>query len=107
VTEDDANDVVQLLQESLLEVFTAESGEIDRGRKGGGMGLSKQIKALVKVLTAESTKRQTGNMFSRNDIQEVCVKLKLERDVDSLIDVMRTECYLLLKGPRLYQLLTV
>eukprot|EP01034_Spumella_vulgaris_P023027 gene23027-29215_t len=107
VTEEDANDVVQLLQESLLEVFTAESGQIDTGRKGGGLGLSKQVKALVKVLTAESTKRQSLNMFTRNEIQEVCAKLKLERDVDSLIEVMRTECYLLLKGPRLYQLLTV
>ena len=28
----------------------------------------------------------------------------LRRDADALVDVLRTECYLLLKGPRVYQL---
>ncbi len=128
MTEDDANDVVQLLQESLLEVFTSESGEVmngGKGGKGGSLSLSKQVrfkrlnvrtnlhitsaaqvKALVKVLTQESQRRDSA-MFTRNEIAEVCEKLRLDRDVDSLVEVMRTECYLLLKGPRLYQLQTV
>jgi hypothetical protein len=45
-----------------------------------------------------------SNMFTKQAIQALCAKLALDKDVDSLIDVMRTECYLLLKGPRLYQL---
>jgi hypothetical protein len=45
-------------------------------------------------------------MFSRQDIAALCAKLALDKEVDGLIDVMRTECYLLLKGPRMYQLQT-
>ena len=43
MTEDDAEDVVQLLHESLLDAFTADTGEVDFGRKGG-MSLAKQVK---------------------------------------------------------------
>jgi hypothetical protein len=96
--------VVQLLQESLLDVFTTESGIIDASRKGG-ISLAKQVKALVKVMTREAGVRGS-NMFSRQDIGVLCQKLALDKEVDALIDVMRTECYLLLKGPRLYQLQT-
>jgi hypothetical protein len=43
VSEDDAEDVVQLLHESLLDAFTTDTGEVDFGRKGG-MSLAKQVK---------------------------------------------------------------
>ena len=42
VSEDDAEDVVQLLHESLLDAFTTDTGEVDFGRKGG-MSLAKQV----------------------------------------------------------------
>ena len=42
VTEEDANDVVQLLQESLLDAYTDELGQIDAGRRGG-ISLAKQV----------------------------------------------------------------
>jgi hypothetical protein len=35
VSKQDATDVIQLLQESLLDVFTNDIGEIDLNRKGG------------------------------------------------------------------------
>ena len=104
VTEEDANDVVLLLQESLLDAFTNEMGAIDIGRKGG-MSLAKQVKALVKYLSQESKLR--GNaVFSKKEIEEAVFKLRFEKahDVEALIDVMRTECYILLKGPKLYQI---
>lgn len=43
MSEDDAEDVVQLLHESLLDAFTTDTGEVDFGRKGG-MSLAKQVK---------------------------------------------------------------
>ena len=42
MSEDDAEDVVQLLHESLLDAFTTDTGEVDFGRKGG-MSLAKQV----------------------------------------------------------------
>jgi DNA helicase MCM8 len=105
VTEEDANDVVFLLQESLLDAFTNETGAIDIGRRGG-MSLTKQVKALVKYLTQEA-KVRGSSIFSKKDIEEAIIKLRFEKahDVNALIDVMRTECYLLLKGPKLYQII--
>ena len=43
MSEDDAEDVVQLLHESLLDAFTTDTGEVDFGRKGG-MSLAKQVR---------------------------------------------------------------
>ena len=45
VSEEDAEDVVQLLHESLLDAFTTDTGEIDFGRKGG-MSLAKQVEQM-------------------------------------------------------------
>jgi hypothetical protein len=69
------------------------------------MSLAKQMKGLVSALNREAQLRGS-NIFSRNDIAEICIRIKVDKDLDGLIDVMRTECYLLLKGPKLYQLLT-
>ena len=52
VTEDDANDVVQLLQESLLDAYTDELGQIDAGRRGG-ISLAKQVLRCFPLLLAE------------------------------------------------------
>jgi DNA helicase MCM8 len=105
VTEADANDVVLLLQESLLDAFTDESGAIDIGRRGG-ISLAKQVKALVKYLSQEA-KVRGNDVFSKKDIEEAVTRLRFEKahDVNALIDIMRTECYLLLKGPKLYQII--
>lgn len=102
VTEDDAKDVVDLLHESLLDAFTDDTGEVDLSRKGGG-GLVKQVKALVKALTKEVEVRNS-NVFYKHEIHEVCARLKLQKDPDSLIETMHTECYLLVKGPKMWQL---
>jgi hypothetical protein len=90
------------------------------------MSLSKQVKALVKFLLREASLKGS-NIFSKRyptiihsashihiltpricyrDIEEAVQKLKFEKvhDVNALIDIMRTECYLLLKGPKLYQI---
>lgn len=42
VSEDDANDVVMLLQESLLDVFANDVGEIDTSKRGG-LSMAKQV----------------------------------------------------------------
>lgn len=102
VTEDDAKDVVQLLQESLLDAFTTETGEIDLKRKGG-MSTAKQVKALVQTMNKEASLKGS-NIFTRVEILEIILKMKLEKDGSSLIDVMMTESYLLAKGNRTYQL---
>ena len=79
-----------------------------------------QMKALASALAKEASSRQAGSrgspwqgrpngqaIFSRDEIATVCNKLRLDKGVDSLIEAMRTECFLLLKGSHLYQLQTL
>lgn len=104
VTAEDANDVVDLLHEALLDAATNEVGEVELGRKGG-MGLAKQIKAIVKMLTNEA-EIKNSKIFTLAELTEIVRRMKIDRDMDNIIEIMRTECYLLYKGPRLYQLQT-
>jgi hypothetical protein len=63
------------------------------------------VKAVAHALRAQSQRVKGGSLlFSHKEIAEVVSILKLKNDVNSIIEVMRTECYLLLKGPKLYQL---
>ena len=94
---------MDLLHESLLDTVTLDTGQVDFGRKGG-MSLAKQVKALTQVLRKEG-ERKGSQIFTFLEIHEFVQLLKLKGDTEGLIDVMRTESYLLLKGPKLYQLL--
>ncbi len=105
VTADDAQDVIDLLHESLLDAFTNESGQVELGRKGGG-AVTKQVKALVNALTQQARARN-NNVFRSDEIAEICAMLKLEKGPEALIETMNMETYLLKKGPRMWELNTV
>ena len=63
----------------------------------------RQVKALVKHLSTEANRRN-NNVFSKADIEAACALLRLEKEPAALIESMHTECYLLIKGPNLWQL---
>jgi hypothetical protein len=128
VTESDAQDVIDLLQESLLDAFTSESGAIQQpmmdgkarplGSKGNALTTTKVIKLLIQHMTRHAAERGSS-IFSHADIDRIRLSVmatasgssgvdvsKKFNNTDALIDVMRTECYLILKGPKLYQLQT-
>lgn len=130
MTESDAQDVIDLLQESLLDAFTSESGAIQQpmvdgksrvlGSKGNALTTTKMIKLLIQHMTKQASDRG-NNIFSHADIDRLRVSVmasvssgaagavdatKKFNNTDALIEVMRTECYLMLKGPKLYQLQT-
>lgn len=108
VTESDARDVADLLQEALLDANTNETGVLDTGRRGG-MSMAKQVKALVQALNREADMKGS-NMFAKADIQTLSARLGVGSsgivDLDGVLDVMRTEGFLLLRGPKLFQLQT-
>ena len=103
VTHSDAEDVVALLQESSMDVFADNLGTIIDCSKRGGQSMSKQVKALVSVLIKEASIRE-NKMFHKNDIETLSAKLHLSKDVDDIIETMKVEGYLLVKGPKLYML---
>ena len=62
------------------------------------------MKALTAVLRKES-ERKGSNLFSLHEIHDFVQLLKLKGNTEAIVDVMRTESYLLMKGNKLYQLL--
>ena len=108
MTEDDALDVVEMMQESLEAAQTTEAGAVvDFALHSGSMSLSKQVKAFVAALTRESHVRGSS-LFPRAELEQLAEKkLRLQiADFDRFLDVLNNECYLLKKGPRLYQVMT-
>jgi len=60
----DAEDVVQLLHESLLDAFTTDTGEVDYSRKGG-MSLAKQVPAASLHARARTARFSLITVHSR------------------------------------------
>jgi DNA helicase MCM8 len=64
------------------------------------------VKAFVKQLTNESDRRGTA-LFQTSDLQELAETMRLKiTDFDRFLDVLNAECYILKKGPKLYQVMT-
>ena len=103
VNESDAQEVVELLTESLIQAFTDNIGQVDHTRKNG-ISAPKSIKALVIQLRKES-EISGNNIFHRNQIKEIAQLLRLDRDIDELITAMNEGNYLLMKGGGNYQLM--
>lgn len=61
------------------------------------------MKTLFAALSSESRARSSA-LFKVSEIDAICSRLQLRVDVLALVEVMRDECLLLLKGPKLYQL---
>lgn len=108
MSEDDALDVVEMMQESLEAAQTTEAGAVvDFALHSGSMSLSRQVKAFVSALTRESHLRGSS-IFPRVDLEQLATKkLRLQiADFDRFLDVLNNECYLLKKSPRLYKVMT-
>eukprot|EP00904_Undaria_pinnatifida_P002232 jgi/Undpi1/12009/HiC_scaffold_4.g01708.m1 len=105
VTERDAKDVVDMMQESLLEACVTDTGAIDFGRSGA-TGLTKQVRVFVAALTKRASQKGSA-LFPRQELLQIANDLCLAiQDFEGFLDVLRQECYLLKKGPRLFQLQT-
>eukprot|EP00903_Cladosiphon_okamuranus_P021304 g19575.t1 len=105
VTEQDAKDVVDMMQESLLEACVTDTGAIDFGRSGA-TGLAKQVRTFVAAVTKRA-KQKGSAVFSRQELMQIANDLCLAiADFESFLDVLRQECFLLKKGPRLFALQT-
>jgi DNA helicase MCM8 len=74
VLKEDAEDVVELMIESVKQVHTDESGRVDKARGGAG-GKSKQRKAFLQAM------RDSGqHEFLYSDLQRIADRLNLPVD---------------------------
>jgi len=105
VTMQDAIDVVDIMKEALLDVFTDDLGLADF-RSRGVMSKNKQIKAFMKALTATCARRQS-NLCTYDELYKLGQDLNLgiER-FEYFVDTLNHQSYLLQKGNRKYQVMT-
>ena len=94
-----------MLHESLLDAFTTDEGIIDLKTKKGGLSVAKQVKAMVQAMRKEAELR-CSTIFKHMELAEIAGKLfkSIPIDLQLIIDVMRSECYIIMKGNRTYQL---
>jgi DNA helicase MCM8 len=109
VTENDARDVVEIMQQSLFESAMDENGVMDMRRMPMGTGMSKRSgsKTFVALLTKRATE-QSRNVFSHEELYTLAQQCKIDWGV-SFVDFLESlnhQGYLLKKGGRNYQLTT-
>ncbi|XP_065178607.1 DNA helicase MCM8-like [Sycon ciliatum] len=101
-----AEDVVQIMNHSMMDVYTDGVGAVDclRSQSGSGMSKTAQGKRLASQLQRVS--EQTYNaLFSVQQIKTIAQEIGVDmRLVDDLIASLNNQGFLLKKGPRVYQL---
>lgn len=105
VTEEDAQDVVDIMKESLYDKYVDEHGFVDFTRSGG-MSQPKQAKKFLNALNKESELQQK-DCFSRTELYTIADKISLQvPDLDTLVEKMNIAGYLIQKRSGMYQLVT-
>lgn len=102
VTEQDAQDVVDLMSESLFDKLVDENGRIDVGRNGG-MSKSKETKRFMGYLAKLAAKGDKP-CYSRKELAEIADNISLNvPHLDDVIDKMNEAGFLLKKAGGKYE----
>lgn len=51
----------------------------------------------------QEAKLRESHVFKVIEIDQLCRRLQVTMEIAALVEIMRNECYLLLKGPNTYQ----
>lgn len=130
----DAEDVIQILRHSLLDMFADEYGDLDftRSQNGSGMSCKNQVQSLssvthhlmhlqnklhiflwLKVKKFISTLQrvsdiQCKSVFTIQELKNVAKQASISvSDFTGFLSTLNVQGYLLKKGSQLYQLLSV
>jgi len=105
VTESDAEDIVALMRESLLDAFTDSDGVVDFQRSGG-MSMAKMCKTFVAQLKRAAEKHSV-NEFTITQLKAEAQQVKILHqipDFDDFISLLNQQCYLLKRPRNVYRL---
>lgn len=104
VTAQDANDVIEIMKESLCELFSDEHGMIDLTR-GSGMSKSKQVKSFMKFMNFQS-KRCGTSVFTTQELYNFAKEINLEvESFRQFVDILNQQGLILKKPNNRYQLM--
>ncbi|XP_002156618.2 DNA helicase MCM8 [Hydra vulgaris] len=107
-TAQDARDVIEIMKSSLIDTLTNEHGSLDYSRSQNGSGMSKryQAKKFISELN-EISERNNSSLFHFDQMLKIAKQLKLDTDnFGDFISSLNIQNFLLMKGPKLYQLQT-
>ncbi|XP_047330473.1 probable DNA helicase MCM8 [Impatiens glandulifera] len=105
ITAQDAQEVVEIMKESLYDKYVDEHGFVDFGRSGG-MSQQKEAKRFLSALNKQSELQQK-DCFSISEIYSLADRIGLRvSDIDTFVDNLNSVGYLLKKGLRTYQVLS-
>ena len=96
-------DVVDIMKESLYDVFSDEHGHVDF-RRATGLSKSKQVALFVKVLHQKSRSKKSSQ-FSSMELYDTAREIHLDLDnFEQFVDSLNSQGYFLKRGSNKYQL---
>ncbi|KAK2567403.1 DNA helicase MCM8 [Acropora cervicornis] len=107
-SQQDAQDVVEIMKYSLLDAFSDDLGNLDfqRSQHGSGMSSRAQSKRFVAELSRVS-EREYNSLFTVDQMRGIAKDLRLRiRNFEDFVYSLNNQGFLLKKGPRVYQLQT-
>ncbi|CAH1099457.1 unnamed protein product [Psylliodes chrysocephalus] len=107
-TKQDAADVIDIMKMSLKDIFTDDSGILDKTRSQNGTGTStkSQITKLLRLLQRIS-EIETKSMFSVNELRQISEQAGIAKDkFFTVLENINLQGFLLNKGQGKYQLVT-
>eukprot|EP01132_Coremiostelium_polycephalum_P006645 gene6645-8222_t len=97
ILREDAEDIIEIMKESLFDTFEDEYGNIDF-RRSSGMSKTNQAKKYISILMNHATKTGTKN-FTRTEMFNLIKEAKLSLDsFDLIIDSLNNQGYILRQG---------
>jgi DNA helicase MCM8 len=101
VTSDDALDVVDVMKESLYDVFADDDGFVDF-RRATGSSSAAQTSAFMHTLHRKS-KQRSSNVFTIQEMQSVATSMGLQvANFKGFIDTLNQQNYILQRGGNKY-----
>lgn len=104
ITKEHAQDVIELMKESLYERFEDQYGQLDFRRAGGSSSKSKDVSRFVTALQRVKSQRGT-DIFTTQELSEVAQAIKIQvASFDDFLETLNLQQFLLKKGNRTYKL---
>ncbi|KAK4874713.1 hypothetical protein RN001_014073 [Aquatica leii] len=108
-TAEDAVDVLEIMRNSFIDIFTDETGTLDfrRSQSGSGMSKQKQLKEFLSVLQQQA-EDLSQSVFTRDQLKEVAEEIGIAKEAFSdVLQKLNFHGYLLMRGGNKYQLASV
>ncbi|XP_044264035.1 DNA helicase MCM8-like [Tribolium madens] len=107
-TREDALDVVEIMKETLVDIFTDNDGTLDttRSQNGAGMSTKNQIMKLLRLMQ-QKAEEESKSIFTTNEIRDLSKDAGINNSkFYNVLQSLNIQGFILNKGANRYQLVT-